>query len=112
MSFEKIGQAIKKAKELNNLTSTQRNMSNDIFKDAVVKAAKNESGLSASQQINEMKKRGLNDGLINDIMVSVANQTDSSERKSDITNALKENNIASMFEDIQESANKAGDSVK
>lgn len=112
MSFEKIGQAIKKAKELNNLTSTQRNMSNDIFKDAVVKAAKNESGLSASQQINEMKKRGLNDGLINDIMVSAANQPDSSERKSDITNALKENNIASMFEDIQESANKAGDSVK
>lgn len=112
MSFEKIGQAIKKAKELNNLTSTQRNMSNDIFKDAVVKAAKNESGLSASQQINEMKKRGLNDGLINDIMVSSANQPDSSERKSDITNALKENNIASMFEDIQESANKAGDSVK
>ena len=112
MSFEKIGQAIKKAKELNNLTSTQRNMSNDIFKDAVVKAAKNESGLSASQQINEMKKRGLNDGLINDIMVSAANQPDSSERKSDITNALKENNIASMFEDIQESANKAGDSVE
>ena len=112
MSFEKIGQAIKKAKELNNLTSTQRNMSNDIFKDTVVKAAKNESGLSASQQINEMKKRGLNDGLINDIMVSAANQPDSSERKSDITNALKENNIASMFEDIQESANKAGDSVK
>lgn len=112
MSFEKIGQAIKKAKELNNLTSTQRNMSNDIFKDAVMKAAKNESGLSASQQINEMKKRGLNDGLINDIMVSVANQSDSSERKSDITNALKENNIASMFEDIQESANKAGDSVE
>ena len=112
MSFEKIGQAIKKAKELNNLTSTQRNMSNDIFKDAVVKAAKNESGLSASQQINEMKKRGLNDGLINDIMVSAANQPDSSERKSDITNALKENNISSTFEDIQESANKAGDSVK
>lgn len=112
MSFEKIGQAIKKAKELNNLTSTQRNMSNDIFKDAVVKATKNESGLSASQQINEMKKRGLNDGLINDIMVSAANQPDSNERKSDITNALKENNIASMFEDIQESANKAGDSVK
>lgn len=112
MSFEKIGQAIKKAKKLNNLTSTQRNMSNDIFKDAVVKATKNESGLSASQQINEMKKRGLNDGLINDIMVSAANQPDSSERKSDITNALKENNIASMFEDIQESANKAGDSVK
>ena len=112
MSFEKIGQAIKKAKELNNLTSTQRNMSNDIFKDAVVKAAKNESDLSASQQINEMKKRGLNDGLINDIMVSAANQPDSSERKSDITNALKENNISSTFEDIQESANKAGDSVK
>lgn len=112
MSFEKIGQAIKKAKELNNLTSTQRNMSNDIFKDAVVKAAKNESGLSASQQINEMKKRGLNDGLINDIMVSAANQPDSSERKSNITNALKENNISSTFEDIQESANKAGDSVK
>lgn len=112
MSFEKIGQAIKKSKELNNLTSTQRNMSNDIFKDAVVKAAKNESGLSASQQINEMKKRGLNDGLINDIMVSAANQPDSSERKSDITNALKENNISSTFEDIQESANKAGDSVK
>ena len=112
MSFEKIGQAIKKAKELNNLTSTQRNMSNDIFKDAVVKAAKNESGLSASQQINEMKKRGLNDGLINDIMVSAANQPDSSEHKSDITNALKENNISSTFEDIQESANKAGDSVK
>lgn len=112
MSFEKIGQAIKKSKELNNLTSTQRNMSNDIFKDAVVKAAKNESGLSASQQINEMKKRGLNDGLINDIMVSAANQPDSSERKSDITNALKDNNISSTFEDIQESANKAGDSVK
>lgn len=87
-------------------------MSNDIFKDAVVKAAKNESGLSASQQINEMKKRGLNDGLINDIMVSAANQPDSSERKSDITNALKDNNISSTFEDIQESANKAGDSVK
>ena len=112
MSFEKIGQAIKKAKELNNLTSAQRNMNNDIFKDTVVKAAKNESGLSASQQIKEMKKRGLNDGLINDIMVSAANQPDSSERKSDITNALKENNISSTFEDIQESANKAGDSVK
>lgn len=111
MSFEKIGQAIKKAKELNNLTSVQRNMSNDIFKDAVVKAAKNESGLSASQQIEEMKKRGLNNGLINDIMVSAANQPDSRERKSDITNALKENNISSIFEDIQESANKAGDAV-
>ena len=112
MSFEKIGQAIKKAKELNNLTSEQRNMNNDKFKDAVIKTAKNESGLSASQQINEMKKRGLNNGLINDIMVSAANQPDSSERKSDITNALKENNISSTFEDIKESANKAGDSVK
>lgn len=111
MSFEKIGQAIKKAKELNNLTSEQRNMQNDKFKDAVTKVTQNENGLSASQQIKEMKKRGVNNDLINDIMVSAANQPDSSERKSDITNALKENNISSIFEDIQGSANKAGDSV-
>lgn len=114
LSFEKIGSAIKDIKDLNNLSSDQRNMKNDLFSGLVTEIAKNKDGLSIDEQINKMQKSKLNPAVINDAMTLAVNQTESSfaNKGNEVSEALQKHNISASFESINNSADSATEAMK
>ena len=114
LSFEKIGSAIKDIKDLNNLSSDQRNMKNDLFSGLVTKIARNEDGLSIDEQINKMQKSKLNPAVINDAMTLAVNQSESSfeNKGNEVSEALRKHNISASFESINNSADSATEAMK
>lgn len=114
LSFEKIGSAIKDIKDLNNLSSDQRNMKNDLFGGLVTEIAKNKDGLSIDEQINKMKKSKLNPAVINDAMTLAVNQPESSceNKGNEVSEALRKHDISASFESINNSADSATEAMK
>lgn len=114
MSFEKLGSAIKNIKDLNNLSSDQRNMKNDLFSGLVTEIAKNKDGLSIDEQIDKMQKSKLNSAVINDAMTLAVNQPESSfENKGNkVSEALRKHDISASFESINNSADSATEAMK
>nr|DAG28137.1 MAG TPA: hypothetical protein [Bacteriophage sp.] len=114
LSFEKIGSAIKDIKDLNNLSSDQRNMKNDLFGGLVTEIAKNKDGLSIDEQINKMQKSKLNPAVINDAMTLAVNQPESSfeNKGNEVSEALRKHDISASFESINNSADSATEAMK
>lgn len=114
LSFEKIGSAIKDIKDLNNLSSDQRNMKNDLFGGLVTEIAKNKDGLSIDEQINKMQKSKLNPAVINDAMTLAVNQPESSfeNKENEVSEALRKHGISASFESINNSADSATEEMK
>lgn len=114
LSFEKIGSAIKDIKDLNNLSSDQRNMKNDLFSGLVTEIAKNKDGLSIDEQIDKMQKSKLNSAVINDAMTLAVNQPESSfeNKGNEVSEALRKHDISASFESINNSADSATEAMK
>lgn len=114
MSFEKLGSAIKNIKDLNNLSSDQRNMKNDLFSGLVTEIAKNKDGLSIDKQIDKMQKSKLNSAVINDAMTLAVNQPESSfeNKGNEVSEALRKHDISASFESINNSADSATEAMK
>lgn len=114
MSFEKLGSAIKNIKDLNNLSSDQRNMKNDLFSGLVTEIAKNKDGLSIDEQIDKMQKSKLNSAVINDAMTLAVNQPESSfeNKGNEVSEALRKHDISASFESINNSADSATEAMK
>ena len=114
MSFEKLGSAIKNIKDLNNLSSDQRNMKNDLFSGLVMEIAKNKDGLSIDEQIDKMQKSKLNPAVINDAMTLAVNQPESSfeNKGNELSEALRKHDISASFESINNSADSATETMK
>ena len=114
MSFEKLGSAIKNIKDLNNLSSDQRNMKNDLFSGLVTEIAKNKDGLSIDEQIDKMQKSKLNSAVINDAMTLAVNQPESSfeNKGNEVSEALRKHDISASFESINNSADSAPEAMK
>jgi hypothetical protein len=114
LSFEKIGSAIKDIKDLNNLSSDQRNMKNDLFGGLVTEIAKNKDGLSIDEQINKMQRSKLNPAVINDAMTLAVNQPESSfeNKGNEVSEALRKHDISASFESINNSADSATEAMK
>lgn len=114
LSFEKIGSTIKDIKDLNNLSSDQRNMKNDLFSGLVTEIAKNKDGLSIDEQIDKMQKSKLNSAVINDAMTLAVNQPESSfeNKGNEVSEALRKHDISASFESINNSADSATEAMK
>lgn len=114
LSFEKIGSTIKDIKDLNNLSSDQRNMKNDLFSRLVTEIAKNKDGLSIDEQIDKMQKSKLNSAVINDAMTLAVNQPESSfeNKGNEVSEALRKHDISASFESINNSADSATEAMK
>lgn len=114
LSFEKIGSTIKDIKDLNNLSSDQRNMKNDLFSELVTEIAKNKDGLSIDEQIDKMQKSKLNSAVINDAMTLAVNQPESSfeNKGNEVSEALRKHDISASFESINNSADSATEAMK
>jgi hypothetical protein len=114
LSFEKLGSAIKNIKDLNNLSSDQRNMKNDLFSGLVMEIAKNKDGLSIDEQIDKMQKSKLNPAVINDAMTLAVNQPESSfeNKGNELSEALRKHDISASFESINNSADSATETMK
>lgn len=114
LSFEKIGSTIKDIKDLNNLSSDQRNMKNDLFSGLVTEIAKNKDGLSIDEQIDKMQKSKLNSAVINDAMTLAVNQPESSfkNKGNEVFEALRKHDISASFESINNSAVSATEAMK
>lgn len=114
LSFEKIGSTIKDIKDLNNLSSDQRNMKNDLFSGLVTEIAKNKDGLSIDEQIDKMQKSKLNSAVINDAMTLAVNQPESSfeNKGNEVFEALRKHGISASFESINNSADSDTEAMK